>query len=47
MYDVPEGGGGIVGEVVEALDGWREYAGEAGVPGEMVEYLEGRFERLG
>ena len=46
MYDVPEGGGGIVGEVVEALDTWREYAGEAGVPGEMVEYLERRFERL-
>ena len=46
MYDVPEGGKGIVGEVVGALGHWREYAGEARVPGEMVEFLEGRFERL-
>ena len=43
MYDVPEDGREIVGEVVETLGRWREYAGEARVPSEMVGWVEGRM----
>ncbi len=46
MYDVPEDGREIVGEVVETLGRWREHAGEAGVPSEIVGWVEGRM-RLG
>ena len=43
MFDVPRGGREIVGEVAEAVGGWRRHAGAAGVPDEMVEWVGGRL----
>ena len=45
-YDLPEGGGTAIDEVVDSLSCWREYATAAGVPDKMVEHLECRFERF-
>jgi serine/threonine-protein kinase HipA len=46
LFDIPEHGEAIVGEVVDALGRWREYAREVDIPQYHVEYLEDRFERL-
>ena len=44
-FDVPAGGGRIIEQVMEALDGWSTYADAAGVPEDMAAFLDDRFER--
>ena len=45
-YDLPDDSRTIIGEVVDSLANWQEYATAVGVPDGMVEHLECRFERF-
>jgi serine/threonine-protein kinase HipA len=46
LFDIPAHGEEVIGEVVDALEQWRDYAIETGVPKKHVDHLEHRFERL-
>jgi len=45
LFDVRSDGRQILVDVGDALESWREYAGEAAVPEPWIDRLEGRFER--